>query len=279
MNAGLAMAFPEQVASVAATTASDIQIDIRDVRKVYGANAEQPVIALDGVTLRIRRGEFISLLGPSGCGKSTLLNILAGFQPVSSGQILQNGRAITKPDPSRTVVFQDYALFGWMTVQQNVEFGLKAKGMPKKQRAEIARALINMVRLTGFEEKYPHQISGGMKQRAAIARALAPDPDILLMDEPFGALDAQTRVLLQEEIARISSEAGKTVVFVTHGIDEAVFLADRVVVMSPRPGRVREEVHVPLPRPRTAEMRSDPWFVSTVNDLWETLKPEWQKGE
>ena len=257
----------------------DAQIDIRNVGKVYGSKTEEPVVALDGVTLRIRRGEFISLLGPSGCGKSTLLGIIAGFQSATSGQLLQDGRPITRPGPSRTVVFQDYALFGWMTVQQNVEFGLKAKGMGRAERAEIARALIAMVRLNGFEDKFPHQMSGGMKQRAAIARALAPDPDILLMDEPFGALDAQTRVLLQEEIARISSEAGKTVIFVTHGIDEAVFLADRVVVMSPRPGRVREEVLVPLPRPRTAEMRSDPWFVSTVNDLWETLKPEWQKGE
>lgn len=259
---------------------ADIQIDIRNVGKVYGTKtSDSPVIALDGVNLQIRRGEFISLLGPSGCGKSTLLGIIAGFQAASSGQILQDGTPITKPGPSRTVVFQDYALFGWMTVQQNVEFGLKAKRMPKAERAELARSLIATVHLSGFEDKYPHQMSGGMKQRAAIARALAPDPDILLMDEPFGALDAQTRVLLQEEIARISTEAGKTVIFVTHGIDEAVFLADRVVVMSPRPGRVREEVAVPLPRPRTAEMRSDPWFVSTVNDLWETLKPEWQKGE
>lgn len=259
---------------------ADIQIDIRNVGKVYGTKtSDSPVIALDGVNLQIRRGEFISLLGPSGCGKSTLLGIIAGFQAASSGQILQDGTPITKPGPSRTVVFQDYALFGWMTVQQNVEFGLKAKRMPKAERAELARSLIATVHLSGFEDKYPHQMSGGMKQRAAIARALAPDPDILLMDEPFGALDAQTRVLLQEEIARISTEAGKTVIFVTHGIDEAVFLADRVVVMSPRPGRVREEVAVPLPRPRTAEMRTDPWFVSTVNNLWETLKPEWQKGE
>lgn len=259
---------------------ADIQIDIRGVGKTYRSKtADDVVVALDGVNLSIRRGEFISLLGPSGCGKSTLLSIIAGFQSASRGQILQDGRPITKPDPSRTVVFQDYALFGWMTVQQNVEFGLKAKGMPKAERAEIARSLIASVHLAGFEDKYPHQMSGGMKQRAAIARALAPDPDILLMDEPFGALDAQTRVLMQEEIARISSEAGKTVVFVTHGIEEAVFLADRVVVMSPRPGRVRDEVAVPLPRPRTAEMRSDPWFVSTVNSLWETLKPDWQKGE
>jgi len=280
MNTSTALKVPTSVDPAAQTSATDIQIDISQVGKVYQSQgADAPVVALDGVSLRIRRGEFISLLGPSGCGKSTLLNIVAGFQSATSGQILQNGRKITKPDPSRTVVFQDYALFGWMTVQQNVEFGLKAKGMPKAQRAEIARALIATVQLSGFEDKFPHQMSGGMKQRAAIARALAPDPDILLMDEPFGALDAQTRVLLQEEIARISSETKKTVIFVTHGIDEAVFLADRVVVMSPRPGRVRNEVLVPLPRPRTAEMRSDPWFVSTVKDLWETLKPEWQKGE
>ncbi|MGY0788473.1 ABC transporter ATP-binding protein [Azospirillum argentinense] len=280
MAANTALKTPAPPSGTPQAQPADIQIDIRNLGKVYGGtSSDNMVVALDGVDLRIRRGEFISLLGPSGCGKSTLLGIVAGFQSASSGTLLQNGRPIVKPDPSRTVVFQDYALFGWMTVQENVEFGLKAKGMAKKQRAEIARSLIDMVRLTGFEEKYPHQISGGMKQRAAIARALAPDPDILLMDEPFGALDAQTRVLLQEEIARISSEAGKTVIFVTHGIDEAVFLADRVVVMSPRPGRVREEVTVPLPRPRTAEMRSDPWFVSTVNDLWETLKPEWQKGE
>lgn len=279
MNASTALKVPTS-SDHAAPSTSDIQIDISQVGKVYQSQGtDAPVVALDGVSLRIRRGEFISLLGPSGCGKSTLLNIVAGFQSATSGQILQNGRKITKPDPSRTVVFQDYALFGWMTVQQNVEFGLKAKGMPKAQRAEIARALIATVQLSGFEDKLPHQMSGGMKQRAAIARALAPDPDILLMDEPFGALDAQTRVLLQEEIARISSETRKTVIFVTHGIDEAVFLADRVVVMSPRPGRVRNEVLVPLPRPRTAEMRSDPWFVSTVKDLWETLKPEWQKGE
>ena len=268
------------IASGTPSAAAPVQIDIRHVGKVFGGKGgDSAVIALDDVNLTIRKGEFISLLGPSGCGKSTLLSIVAGFQGVSSGKIEQNGRPILRPEPSRTVVFQDYALFGWMTVQQNVEFGLKAKGMAKRDRAVIARELIALVRLSGFEDKYPHQISGGMKQRAAIARALAPDPDILLMDEPFGARDAQTRVLLQEEIARISSEAGKTVLFVTHGIDEAVFLADRVVVMSPRPGRVRQEVNVPLPRPRTAEMRSDPWFVQTVNELWETLKPEWQKGE
>lgn len=260
--------------------ASNVHLEITDVSKVYPSpRNETDVVALSGVTLKINRGEFVSLLGPSGCGKSTLLNIIAGFQPATSGFILQNNREIRGPDPSRTVVFQDYALFGWMTVQQNIEFGLKAKNIAPKKRTEIARDLIERVRLSGFEKKFPHEISGGMKQRAAIARALAPDPEILLMDEPFGALDAQTRVLLQEEIARLSSDTGKTVIFVTHGIDEAVFLGDRVIVMSPRPGRVREEVIVKLPRPRTAAVRMDPWMVSTVSKLWDTLKPEWQKEE
>jgi NitT/TauT family transport system ATP-binding protein len=176
-------------------------------------------------------------------------------------------------------VFQDYALFGWLTLQKNVEFGLRAKKIGRKERAEIARDFLSRVQLTGFEDKLPHEVSGGMKQRAAIARAMAPDPEILLMDEPLGALDAQTRVLLQEEISRLSYDAGKTVIFVTHGIDEAVFLADRVVVMSPRPGRIREIVTSELPFPRTSEMRTDAWFTATVSKLWETLKPEWQKED
>jgi NitT/TauT family transport system ATP-binding protein len=255
-------------------------LEITGLSKVFKSpRGGTDIVALDDVNLKIYKGEFISLLGPSGCGKSTLLSIIAGFQQASNGAVLQNNREISGPDSSRTVVFQDYALFGWMTLQQNIEFGLKAKNVVPKIRAEIARDLINKVQLSGFESKYPHEISGGMKQRAAIARALAPDPEILLMDEPFGALDAQTRVLLQEEIARLSSDTGKTVIFVTHGIDEAVFLADRVVVMSPRPGRVREEVKVELARPRTAATRADPWLNSTVADLWETLKPEWQKTE
>ncbi|WPB55573.1 ABC transporter ATP-binding protein [Xylophilus sp. GOD-11R] len=257
-----------------------VHLELSNISKVFHSPRDgSTVTALNDVSLKVMKGEFISLLGPSGCGKSTLLNILAGFQKPSSGVLLQNGREITGPDPSRTVVFQDYALFGWMTLQQNVEFGMKAKGVGRQERGERARELLAKVQLSGFENRFPHEVSGGMKQRAAIARALAPDPEVLLMDEPFGALDAQTRVLLQEEIARLSSDTGKTVIFVTHGIDEAVFLADRVIVMSPRPGRVREEVRVELGRPRTAEVRAGDWFVSTVNSLWETLKPEWQKAE
>lgn len=254
------------------------QLTITGLGKVYpGRRGGTPVVALQDVNLTVKTGEFVSLLGPSGCGKSTLLSILAGFQRQSGGEAVQHGRPILRPDPSRTVVFQDYALFPWKTVLENVEFGLKVKKMPKAERHGLARDLIDRVHLTGFEDKYPHEISGGMQQRAAIARALAPDPDILLMDEPFGALDAQTRVLLQEEVAKLSAESGKTILFVTHSIEEAVFLADRIVVMSPRPGRIRTEIDVPLPRPRVPSMRSEPWFVQTVNELWETLKPDWQQ--
>jgi NitT/TauT family transport system ATP-binding protein len=173
------------------------------------------------------------------------------------------------------VVFQDYALFPWMTVQRNVEFGLKAQGIPPTERQWIARDFLARVRLTGFEERYPHEISGGMKQRAAIARALAPDPDVLLMDEPFGALDAQTRVLLQEELARIVAESKRTVVFVTHSIEEAVFLADRVVVMTSHPGRVREIYDVDLPRPRNERTRELSQFINMTRELWHALKPQW----
>ena len=236
----------------------------------------ESLLVLDHADLSIEAGEFVVLLGPSGCGKSTLLNLVAGFMRPTLGRMLHDGVEITRPDRRRTVVFQDYALFAWMTVQRNVEFGLKAQGMPEGKRAELARRFLSLVRLSGFEDRYPHEISGGMKQRAAIARALAPDPDVLLMDEPFGALDAQTRVLLQEEVARISAEAGKTVLFVTHSIEEAVFLADRIVVMSAHPGRIRATYRVSLPRPRSSTTRALPEFVRLSQELWESLKPEWQ---
>ncbi|MBI3708722.1 MAG: ABC transporter ATP-binding protein [Proteobacteria bacterium] len=255
-----------------------LQLKIEGVSKRYFVRRGQPPIqALERIDLTVRTGEFVSLLGPSGCGKSTLLNIVAGFQQPSEGRVLHNGEPIMRPDRRRTVVFQDYALFPWMTVQQNVEFGLKAQGMDPGSRAVIARDFIARVHLSGFEDRYPHEISGGMKQRASIARALVPNPDVVLMDEPFGALDAQTRVLLQEEVARLSADTGKTVVFVTHSIEEAVFLADRVVVMTTRPGRIRSQVEVKLPRPRVPEMRYDAWFIQTVQQLWQSLKPDWQE--
>ena len=254
-----------------------VHIAVRDVAKRFRSRADSgEVTALAAVDLEIFRGEFLVLLGPSGCGKSTLLNLIAGFIKPSSGAVLHDGAEVSGPDRRRTVVFQEYALFPWMTVQKNVEFGLKARGMSPADRQSVARELLSTVRLSGFEDRYPHEISGGMKQRAAIARAIAPDPEVLLMDEPFGALDAQTRVLLQEEVARISAETNKTIIFVTHSIDEAVFLGDRIIVMSSRPGRVRDIYQVALPRPRLAAMRSEPPFRELVDKLWTSLRPDWR---
>jgi NitT/TauT family transport system ATP-binding protein len=253
------------------------QLKVENVTKEFAIRGNGLSIrVLEGIDLEVHAGEFVSLLGPSGCGKSTLLNIVAGFLHATTGRVLQEGVEISRPDRRRTVVFQDYALFPWMTVQKNVEFGLKAKGIDPAERKVIAREFIELVQLTGFEDRFPHEISGGMKQRAAIARALAPNPDILLMDEPFGALDAQTRLLLQEEVARISLKTKKTVLFVTHSIEEAVFLSDRVVVMTARPGRVRLISTVPVERPRTQESRKDPKFITLVQNLWDSLKTEWQ---
>ena len=254
------------------------QIEVRGVSKRFGGTGGRgSILALSHVDVSITSGEFVALLGPSGCGKSTLLNLVAGFDKPTEGTILQSGMPVARPDPRRIVVFQDYGLFPWKTIQQNVEFGLKAQGVGRRARAETARRLLTVVRLEGFEDRYPHEISGGMKQRAAIARAIAPDPDVLLMDEPFGALDAQTRVLLQEEVARIAAETRKTILFVTHSIDEAVFLADRIVVMTSRPGRIRDIHTVDLPRPRVPEMRSEPTYHRLVETLWQSLRPEFQK--
>lgn len=230
---------------------------------------------LEDINLEIDAGDLVVLLGPSGCGKSTLLNLVAGFAQPTRGCVRHDGIPVTRPDRRRTVVFQDYALFPWMTVQKNVEFGLKAQGVAEAERSRVAREYLTLVKLKGFEDRYPYEISGGMKQRAAIARALAPSPDILLMDEPFGALDAQTRVLLQEELARIVAEMRCTVLFVTHSIEEAVFLADRVVVMSAHPGRIKSVHRVELPRPRTAGTRALPEFITLTQELWHSLKPTW----
>jgi NitT/TauT family transport system ATP-binding protein len=257
-----------------------VQLKVEHVCKHFALRGRAGALdVLDDINLEIAQGELIVLLGPSGCGKSTLLNIIAGFMPPSAGRILHDGVAVSRPDRRRTVVFQDYALFPWMTVQKNVEFGLKAQAVEAAERARIAREFLALVKLRGFEDRYPYEISGGMKQRAAIARALAPDPDILLMDEPFGALDAQTRVLLQEELARIAAAAKRTVLFVTHSIEEAVFLADRIVVMSAHPGRVRSIHDVQLPRPRTAKTRSLADFITLTQELWDSLKPQWRDEE
>ena len=206
--------------------------------------------ALVNINLRVEEGEFVCLLGPSGCGKSTLLKIIAGLIPATSGRITINGKPVSGPGPDRAVVFQDYALFPWMTVRDNIEFGLEARKLPVAERHEISSRLLKVIGLSDFAERFPHQLAGGMKQRVSLARALAVDPSLLLMDEPFGALDAQTRQLLQDELLRIWREYRKTVVFVTHSIEEAIYLSDRIVVMTARPGRVKQIVMVTEPRPR-----------------------------
>jgi NitT/TauT family transport system ATP-binding protein len=224
-------------------------IHVRGVRKVFAADGRE-VAALDGIDLDVAEGELVCLLGPSGCGKSTLLNAIAGFAPPTAGEIVAAGRPVTAPGPDRAMVFQEYALFPWMTVERNVAFGLELAGVPRPEiRARVA-ALLAKLHLTGFEDRFPKDLSGGMRQRVAIARVLAIDPPMLLMDEPFGALDALTRRNLQDELLRIWAELGKTIVFVTHGIEESLYLADRVVVMTYRPGRVKRIVPVALPRPR-----------------------------
>ncbi len=227
------------------------QIECRHLSKVFYDLAEgREVVALADFDLAIPNGEFLTILGPSGCGKSTLLNIVAGFEPPTSGEALLDGQTIRGPGFDRGVVFQEYALFPWLTVQQNVEYGLREQGLP---RAEVARRSAHYLRLAGLEgaeRRYPHELSGGMKQRVALIRVLANDPKILLMDEPFAAVDAQTRTLLQRELHRLWEETHKTVLFVTHSVDEALYLGDRVVVMTARPGRTKAVLTVELPRPR-----------------------------
>lgn len=227
----------------------------------------QRSIALAGINLQIKDGEFFAIIGPSGCGKSTFLEIVAGLIKPTSGSIYIDDKMITGPDHNRGIVFQGYALFPWRTVMGNVAYGLEEKGVLQPERDEICIKYISLVGLLGFEKHYPHELSGGMKQRVAIARALAYDPDILLMDEPFAALDAQTREILQVELLRIWNETRKTVLFVTHNIEEAVFLADRIAVMSGRPGVIKKIIDVPLSRPRQEEHRLTQDFMKLRLDV------------
>ena len=229
--------------------AESSQVRIQGVRKVFRTDGRE-IIALADIDLEIERGEFICILGPSGCGKSTLLNAIAGFSPPTSGTILVDGIQVTAPGPERAMVFQEYALFPWMTVAENVAFGLKIKKLPHNEVRDRVGALLRQLQLADFRDRFPKDLSGGMRQRVAIARALALDSPMLLMDEPFGALDALTRRTLQDELLRLWMEFRKTIVFVTHSIQESVFLADRVVVMTYRPGTVKRIVRIDLPHPR-----------------------------
>ncbi|GAA1503577.1 ABC transporter ATP-binding protein [Streptomyces albidochromogenes] len=231
--------------------------------------------ALDGVDLEIAAGEFVVVVGPSGCGKSTLLDLLGGLTRPTAGRILLDGVPVTGPGLDRGIVFQQYALLPWRTARGNVEFGLEATGVPRRERAERAREFLDLVGLSGFEDRHPHELSGGMRQRVAIARSLAYDPEVLLMDEPFAALDAQTRESLQDELLRIWQRTGKTVVFITHGIEEAVYLGQRVAVMTSRPGRIKEVVPVSLgSRTATDDLRSSAEFARHRREIWSLLHDE-----
>ena len=241
-------------------------ISVRGATKVY-QTARGRTVSLDRVSLDIARGEFITLVGPSGCGKSTLLNLIAGLLMPTSGEVSVDGKAVIGPGPDRGVIFQQYALFPWLTAQQNVEFGLRLQNISARERAERARHYLRLVGLQDFGHALPKELSGGMKQRCAIARAYAVNPSLLLMDEPFGALDAMTRDDLNVELIRMWQASRRTVVFVTHSIAEAVFLSDRIAVLSRGPGRIEELMQVDLPRPRELGVRETPAFAAHVAHL------------
>jgi len=249
-------------------------IQAKNISLTFRPKDREPVTALDGFTLDVAKGEFVALVGPSGCGKSTFLNILLGLLRADTGDIRMNGTAITGPGSERAMVFQEFGLLPWRNVLANVELGLELKGIPTASRRESAMELLEMTGLAGFERHYPHELSGGMKQRVGLARALATDPEVLLMDEPFAALDAQTRDLMQTELLHIWDRTKKTVVFVTHSIEEAAYLSDRVVVMTARPGRTKEILRIRLPRPRDYEMRLLPEFNEIKAGIWRALKDE-----
>jgi NitT/TauT family transport system ATP-binding protein len=254
------------------------QIVVESVKHTYRPPRGRPVLALDDVSLAVRPREFLALLGPSGCGKSTLLYLIGGFLPIESGRILLDEKPIMGPGPDRGIVFQHFALFPWKTVRANVLYGLERQGMARKARQERTQAFIDLVGLKGFEDSYPSQLSGGMKQRAAIARTLAFDPAILLMDEPFGALDAQTRSLMQEELQRIWQRTRKTVIFVTHDVREAVHLADRVAVMSARPGRIKAIVETGFDK-SDPELFKSKGFLDKVDEIWTLVRDEALKAQ
>jgi len=264
---------------------SSVKISFQQVRKEFvvrgeGGGPSDRFTALEDITLDVRPGEFLTLVGPSGCGKSTLLDLLGGLTAPTSGRILLDGRPIEGPARDRGIVFQQYALFPWRTAAQNVEFGLDIAGLKARQRREIARHYLDLVGLTAFADRHPHELSGGMKQRVAIARSLAYDPEVLLMDEPFAALDAQTRETLQGELLRIWRATGKTIIFITHGIDEAVVLGQRVAVMTSRPGRIKHVVEIPEAlRNETEDVRSLPEFGPVRHEVWSLLREEVLKAQ
>lgn len=249
------------------------QVAIERIRLEFGLTG-QKIVALEDVSLTVPDKQFAVIVGPSGCGKSSLLDIVAGLRQPTAGRCMVDGVPVSKPGRQRGMVFQNYSLFPWLTVQKNVEFGLRLRNVPVKQREETARSYLASIGLAGFENSFPSQLSGGMKQRVAIARALANDPDVLLMDEPFGALDSQTRTVMQQLLLKVWEKDSKTVIFVTHDIEEALFLGDIIYVMSARPGRFVDRITVPLPRPRRYELFSTPEFLKLKGRIHAGLHPE-----
>ncbi|MCI9508395.1 MAG: ABC transporter ATP-binding protein [Angelakisella sp.] len=253
-------------------TAVKVHID-HVVKKFNGRGGE--MVALNGVDMDIHENEFICVVGPSGCGKSTLLNIIGGLDTPTEGKVLVDGKEVDGPGPDRGIVFQQYALFPWLTVEKNVQFGLKLQGKSPEECQEIAQKYIKMVELEQFAKSYPKELSGGMKQRVAIARAYAVNPKVLLMDEPFGALDAQTRTQLQQELLETWEKEQKTCFFITHDVEEAIILAQRVVIMCARPGRVKDIVDIDIPYPRNQETKMTPRFLELKNYIWNQVYQEY----
>ncbi len=244
-------------------------VEVRGIGKVYDGGVE----ALRGIDLDFPKGALTSLLGPSGCGKTTLLKIIAGLLPASAGEVRVQGRPVTGPGPERAFVFQDFALMPWATVIRNVAFGLELRGVQRREREETARRYIAKVGLSGFEERYPHELSGGMRQRVGLARALAVDAEVLLLDEPFSAVDEQTRRKFQEDLLQLINEERKTFIFVTHSIEEAVYVSDRIVLLSPRPGRVSQIIDPRIDRGMGADaIRRDRQYLDTVEEIWRGLR-------
>lgn len=257
-----------------AGNACPVKVKIDNVKKVFkGRNGE--TVALNGVSFDIAENEFICVVGPSGCGKSTLLNIIAGLGTPTSGKVYVDNKEVVGTGSERGVVFQQYALFPWLTVRKNIEFGLKLKKLNKKEINEITNRYLDMVDLREFAESYPKELSGGMKQRVAIARAYAVNPEVLLMDEPFGALDAQTRTQLQSELLKTWETERKTCFFITHDVDEAIILAQKVIIMSARPGRVKEIININIPYPRTQETKMTKEFLDLKNYIWGQVYQEY----
>ena len=254
---------------------SEPKVWLKDISLTYKVNSGPRLLALDAINLKVNAGEFLCIVGPSGCGKSTLLHLIAGLHPATSGQVLIDGKPVEGAGTDRILIFQELGLFPWLTVGQNIEFGMRMKDIPKRERAEKIEYYLRLVHLGQFRNSYTHQLSGGMRQRVALARALATEPDVLLMDEPFAALDAQTRDLLHDELERIWAETGRTIIFVTHNVREAVRLGDRVALFTFRPGRVKREYAVDLPRPRHLE---DVSVAKSAREILDDLREEINKS-